>query len=43
MYGRTPNSALLTDSDVEPGRVFLVGNDKASASEGSVRLELTLK
>jgi len=36
-------TALLTDSDVEPGRVFLVGNDKASARESSVRLELTLK
>jgi hypothetical protein len=35
--------ALLADSEVPVDRVFLVSNDKASANEGLVRLELTLK
>jgi hypothetical protein len=35
--------ALLTDSPVEAERVFLVANDKATANDGLVRLELSLK
>jgi hypothetical protein len=35
--------ALLTDTQVEPERVFLVANDKASAKDGVVRLELSLR
>jgi len=35
--------ALLADSQVAPERVFLVANDKATAKDGSVRLELSLK
>jgi len=35
--------ALLADSEVPVDRVFIVSNDKASANEGLVRLELTLK
>jgi hypothetical protein len=34
--------ALLTDTQIEPQRVFLVANDKAAAAQGAVRLELTL-
>jgi hypothetical protein len=34
---------LLTDTQVSPDRVFLVGNDKATPKDGVVRLELTLK
>ncbi len=35
--------ALLTGTQVEPERVFLVANDKAVAKDGAVRLELSLK
>jgi len=35
--------ALLTGTQVEPERVFLVANDKATAKDGVVRLELSLK
>jgi hypothetical protein len=35
--------ALLTDTGVEPERVFLVANDKASDKDGAVRLELSLR
>jgi hypothetical protein len=35
--------ALLTDTGVEPERVFLVANDKASEKQGAVRLELSLR
>jgi hypothetical protein len=35
--------ALLADSQVAPERVFLVANDKATAKDGAVRLELSLK
>ncbi len=35
--------ALLTDTQVDPARVFLVANDKAKNQDGKVRLELTLK
>jgi hypothetical protein len=35
--------ALLTGTEVDPGRVFLVGNGKAKGQEGRVRLELSLK
>jgi hypothetical protein len=35
--------ALLADPQVAPERVFLVANDKAVASDGAVRLELSLK
>jgi hypothetical protein len=35
--------ALLTDTQVDPARVFLVANDKAKSQDGKVRLELTLK
>ena len=35
--------ALLTGTQVEPERVFLVSNDKAVAKDGAVRLELSLK
>jgi Domain of Unknown Function (DUF748) len=35
--------ALLTDTQVDPARVFLVANDKAKLQDGKVRLELTLK
>jgi hypothetical protein len=35
--------ALLTDTGVEPERVFLVANDKASGKDGAVRLELSLR
>ena len=34
---------LLADSQVASERVFLVANDKATANEGAVRLELSLK
>jgi len=34
---------LLADTQVSPDRVFLVGNEKAKAADGMVRLELTLK
>jgi len=35
--------ALLTGTQVEPERVFLVANNKAVAKDGVVRLELSLK
>jgi hypothetical protein len=35
--------ALLTDTQIDPARVFLVANDKAKGQDGKVRLELTLK
>jgi Domain of Unknown Function (DUF748) len=35
--------ALLTDTQIDPTRVFLVANDKAKNQDGKVRLELTLK
>ena len=34
---------LLTDTEVQAERVFLVANDKATAKDGLVRLELTLQ
>jgi hypothetical protein len=34
---------LLTDTQLDPARVFLVANDKAKAQEHDVRLELTLE
>ena len=36
-------SALLTDTQIAPERVFLVANDKAKGEAGKVRLELSLK
>jgi hypothetical protein len=35
--------ALLTDTQLEPERVFLVSNDKAVAKDGVVRLEMSLQ
>jgi len=35
--------ALLTDSKIDPSRVFLVANDKAKGEAGKVRLELSLR
>jgi hypothetical protein len=35
--------ALLTDTQIDPARVFLVANDKAKKQDGKVRLELALK
>lgn len=35
--------ALLTDTQLDPARVFLVANDKAKNHDGRVRLELSLK
>ena len=35
--------ALLTDSQVDPARVFLVVSDKAKNQDGMVRLELSLR
>jgi hypothetical protein len=35
--------ALLTDTQIDPARVFLVANDKASSKDGLVRLELSLR
>jgi hypothetical protein len=35
--------ALLTDTQIDPARVFLVANDKATAKDGSVRAELSLR
>jgi len=34
---------LLTDTQLDPARVFLVVNDKAKNQDGKVRLEMTLK
>jgi hypothetical protein len=36
-------TALLTDSQMDPARVFLVANGKAKNQDGRVRLELSLK
>jgi hypothetical protein len=35
--------ALLTDTQLDPARVFLVVNDKAKKQDGEVRLELSLR
>jgi hypothetical protein len=35
--------ALTTDTGLEPGRVFVTKKGKVSASEGKVRLELTME
>ena len=35
--------ALLTDSGIDPGRVFLVVSDKATQKDGAVRMELSLR
>ena len=35
--------ALVQGTGLDPERVFLAGNDKATAKDGTVRLELTLK
>jgi hypothetical protein len=36
-------AALLAGSQIDPGRVFLVANDKAKNQGGQIRLELSLK
>jgi hypothetical protein len=35
--------ALLTETQLDPARVFLIANDKAKNQDGRVRLELSLK
>jgi len=35
--------ALLTGTQIDPGRVFLVANDKAKNEDGRIRLELSLR
>jgi hypothetical protein len=35
--------ALLTGTQIDPGRIFLVANDKAKNQDGRVRLELSLR
>jgi hypothetical protein len=35
--------ALLTDTGIDPARIFLVANDKAQARDGAVRMELSLR
>jgi hypothetical protein len=35
--------ALLTGTQIDPARVFLVVNDKAKNHDGAVRLELSLR
>jgi len=35
--------ALLTGTQIDPERVFLVANDKAKSQDGRVRLELSLR
>jgi hypothetical protein len=35
--------ALLTDTQIDPARIFLVANDKAVAKDGVVRAELSLR
>jgi hypothetical protein len=35
--------ALLTDTGIDPARIFLVANDKAKAKDGAVRVELSLR
>jgi hypothetical protein len=39
----TVQQALLTNTELDPERVFLVVNDKAKNHEGQVRLELSLR
>ena len=39
----TVQQLLLTDTGLDPARVFLVANDKAKNQDGIVRLELSLK
>ena len=39
----TLQRALLTETEVDPERVFLVANGKAKSQDGRVRLELSLK
>jgi hypothetical protein len=39
----TVQQALLTGTQIDPARVFLVANDKAKNHDGRVRLELALK
>ncbi|HEX3395892.1 MAG TPA: DUF748 domain-containing protein [Steroidobacteraceae bacterium] len=36
-------NALLMGTQIDPGRVFLVANDKATEKDGRVRLELSLR
>jgi hypothetical protein len=35
--------ALLTDTRIDPARIFLVANDKATEKDGGVRVELSLR
>ena len=35
--------ALLSDTEIDAARVFLVANDKAKAKDGAVELELSLR
>jgi hypothetical protein len=35
--------ALLTDTGIDPARVFLVVSDKAKEKDGAVRMELSLR
>ncbi len=35
--------ALLTDTGIDPARIFLVANDKAKDKDGAVRVELSLR
>ena len=35
--------ALLTDTQVDPERVYLAANDKATAKDGVVQLEMSLR
>jgi hypothetical protein len=35
--------ALLTDTQVDPARVFLVANNKVKSQDGKVRLQLSLQ
>ena len=35
--------ALLTDTGIDPARIFLVANDKAKEKDGAVRMELSLR
>jgi hypothetical protein len=35
--------ALLTDTGIDPARIFLVANDKAKEKDGAVRVELSLR
>jgi hypothetical protein len=40
---QTLQQALLMDTQIDPARVFLVANDKATAKDGAVRFELSLR